>query len=327
MKSILPMLGTLLLAASVWGQGQPEQRPPVAAPITAYPAGMRQELSEEERRLLEEAYQHFKAQDWVKAEKAYAQITEKNPKISVAWFRLGYCRHIQGRYEEAITLWEKSATFQPYRATAIYNQACAHALLNKKEKALSLLDAAIQAGFRDTAMIENDPDLESIRHEPRYKQAIARICSTCKQERYQQLAFLEGEWNVESAAGLRLGTSVIRKSENGFLLTESWKSSGGYTGTNFFYFDPSEMTWRLHWVTSTGEIIRATGDVKGKVFQAGGEHISPMDGRVSKYRARFEPLESGKVKLIQELSADGKEWRPYFEGIYSPSVARSAAAK
>ncbi|MND01782.1 hypothetical protein D3C83_209050 [compost metagenome] len=56
---------------------------------------------------------------------------------------------------------------------ANYNAACCYALVGKKDKALELLERAVETGaFSDRNAIKNDPDFASIAAEPRFLNVI-----------------------------------------------------------------------------------------------------------------------------------------------------------
>jgi hypothetical protein len=61
------------------------------------------------------------------------------------------------------------------RSVALYNLACAHALEGHKDAALGRLEEAVAAGFTNASQISADPDLESLRREPRYRALMQRL--------------------------------------------------------------------------------------------------------------------------------------------------------
>jgi tetratricopeptide (TPR) repeat protein len=64
------------------------------------------------------------------------------------------------------------------RSTALYNLACAHALEGHKDAALGRLEEAVAAGFTSASEISSDPDLESLRQDPRYRALMERLGAT-----------------------------------------------------------------------------------------------------------------------------------------------------
>ncbi len=77
-------------------------------------------------------------------------------------------------FAAALDLVKKAHEVEPKDAIIIYNLACFHALVGQKDKALDWLEKSVEAGFYSPHKIATDADLNSLRDEPRYKQALAR---------------------------------------------------------------------------------------------------------------------------------------------------------
>jgi hypothetical protein len=58
------------------------------------------------------------------------------------------------------------------QAAAVYNIACAHALMGNREAALEWLGRSVEAGFRDLGHARLDPDLALIREDPRFEKIL-----------------------------------------------------------------------------------------------------------------------------------------------------------
>jgi tetratricopeptide (TPR) repeat protein len=96
----------------------------------------------------------------------------------------------QQRYADALALFERAPTLpgtgvkrfrdKPPQASdgevqaARYNSACAHAALGAADQGLAALAACLGAGYEDFNQIERDPDLATLRADPRYQQLMAR---------------------------------------------------------------------------------------------------------------------------------------------------------
>ena len=65
--------------------------------------------------------------------------------------------------------WELSPRFP---SEVSYDLACVYTLQGRKEAAVAELQKAIRLGFRDSAHIASDPDLEGLREDPAYKRLI-----------------------------------------------------------------------------------------------------------------------------------------------------------
>jgi hypothetical protein len=96
----------------------------------------------------------------------------------------------QGRYADALVLFERAPTLpgtgtkrfrdkppaasDGERQAALFNSACSHAKLGNADQGLAALAACLGAGYEDWAQVEGDPDLASLRADPRFQQLSAR---------------------------------------------------------------------------------------------------------------------------------------------------------
>jgi len=77
-------------------------------------------------------------------------------------------------YDEAIKVLAKILKAYPHDSTALYNTACAYALKGERDKAVEFLKRSVEEGFSDFDHIARDPDLDSIRDHPGYKDLMAK---------------------------------------------------------------------------------------------------------------------------------------------------------
>ncbi|MGH7293563.1 MAG: TPR end-of-group domain-containing protein, partial [Polyangiaceae bacterium] len=73
------------------------------------------------------------------------------------------------RFEQAIAEYNRVLEVQPKNQIALYNLACAYALMGDKERAFDYLQKTIDAGYDDFDYMDKDDDLRSLRDDPRYK--------------------------------------------------------------------------------------------------------------------------------------------------------------
>jgi adenylate cyclase len=78
-----------------------------------------------------------------------------------------------GEPQRALDWAARAVALDPEDSGVLYNTACVRITLGDGEGALALLDQAIQNGFGDREWLENDPDLDSLRPDPRF-QALPR---------------------------------------------------------------------------------------------------------------------------------------------------------
>src|SRR6476620_12321880 len=75
----------------------------------------------------------------------------------------------QGRIADGLKMDRKLVKLQPENATARYNLACSLALSKRKNDALRELRQAVQLGYRDFDWMQQDPDLEALKHHPEFQ--------------------------------------------------------------------------------------------------------------------------------------------------------------
>lgn len=133
---------------------------------SALPASAQQELMEIDRLMAAGKYDEARA----KAEEAVTLY----PDESMAWFLLARTRHAAGDLKAAIEAGERAVAFPGVRASSYYNIACAQALLGHPDAAFEALEQAKLAGFADRHLMRTDPDLASIRDDPRFVLPVER---------------------------------------------------------------------------------------------------------------------------------------------------------
>ena len=70
---------------------------------------------------------------------------------------------------------ERALAVDPNDAGVLYNVACCFGVQGKPERALEVLEKAVENGFGHREWIEHDPDLVSLHELPRYKSLIERM--------------------------------------------------------------------------------------------------------------------------------------------------------
>jgi tetratricopeptide (TPR) repeat protein len=79
---------------------------------------------------------------------------------------------LKGRYADGLEIDKKLIQLRPGDALAHYNLACSYALLKKPDLALKTLRRAVELGYRDFRYMREDRDLETVRHDPRFRQLL-----------------------------------------------------------------------------------------------------------------------------------------------------------
>ncbi len=106
--------------------------------------------------------------------------------IAGGWFNgevyahLGHALLLTGDYDEGVKAYERAMELgippgAQSLGNASYNLACGYARLDRKADALAAIEKAVDQAFGDRHTYETDTDLESIRKEPRFQAAIAKL--------------------------------------------------------------------------------------------------------------------------------------------------------
>ena len=69
----------------------------------------------------------------------------------------------------------KALELYPEDGGVIFNGACLFAKNGNKEKAISLLNIAVEKGYGNKEWIEQDQDYDSLRNEPQFKALINKL--------------------------------------------------------------------------------------------------------------------------------------------------------
>ena len=83
-----------------------------------------------------------------------------------------------GQRERAKECIERAQSLAPDDDAILYNAGCALAILGEQEAALDALEKAIDAGLAGGDWVPQDPDWESLRDQPRFKELVARLAAS-----------------------------------------------------------------------------------------------------------------------------------------------------
>jgi hypothetical protein len=85
---------------------------------------------------------------------------------------MGNLLTLKGRFADGLQIDKRLVQLRPNDALAHYNLACSFALLKRPEQSLKTLRRAVELGYRDFRYMKEDHDLDSIRHDPRFRQLL-----------------------------------------------------------------------------------------------------------------------------------------------------------
>ncbi len=80
-----------------------------------------------------------------------------------------------GRIDEGLTLDLRNVRLDPHNPGAHYNLACSLALKNRKDEAFASLKTALEKGFSNVGWMIKDPDLRSLRGDPRFTSLVKQF--------------------------------------------------------------------------------------------------------------------------------------------------------
>ena len=83
------------------------------------------------------------------------------------------CR--SGDREAGLQWAERALEIDPLDAGVRYNVACLYSLEERPDQAIECLEKAVEAGFGHRDWMEQDPDLDSLRDYPRFKELVSRL--------------------------------------------------------------------------------------------------------------------------------------------------------
>ncbi|HEX6576208.1 MAG TPA: protein kinase [Gemmatimonadaceae bacterium] len=104
-----------------------------------------------------------------KAIKLMLERLDLNPSDARAANLLAATYASLGESEKAMEYATRSLEIDPDDAMLLYNVCCTYAQLGKADDAISCLERAVDKGFGHREWIDNDPDLASIRDNPRFQ--------------------------------------------------------------------------------------------------------------------------------------------------------------
>ncbi len=102
----------------------------------------------------------------------FGRILERQPHYVDVLRAQGNNLTLKGRYAEGLQIDRRLVQLRPGDALAHYNLACSYALLKKVDPALKALRRAVELGYRDFRYMREDRDLDTLRHDPRFRQLL-----------------------------------------------------------------------------------------------------------------------------------------------------------
>jgi len=80
-----------------------------------------------------------------------------------------------GEPERALAWVERALTIDPEEPIIQYNSACAYTNLRMFDEAFECLEAAVVRSSLSRSWVDNDPDIDPLREDPRLKELLERV--------------------------------------------------------------------------------------------------------------------------------------------------------
>lgn len=114
---------------------------------------------------------------------------QPNPSSSEATqlYQKAVAAYEEKDYAKSLELCQQALDKGAKRGTVPYHMACCYALTSKFDDAFKYLNLAIERGWHNVEHMLSDPDLNSLREDPRWPQTIKR----CEQEREKKLTMVK----------------------------------------------------------------------------------------------------------------------------------------
>lgn len=116
----------------------------------------------------------LEATQWRGIELARQYLAE-NPDDFRAMYLCAGALIDRGRKDEGRHLLERCLDISSNDPATLYNAACIYARTGEHDRSLELLQACVDAGWGNSDWVHHDPDLDSIREDPRYKAILEQI--------------------------------------------------------------------------------------------------------------------------------------------------------
>ncbi len=159
LMSGLVTLGCSTYSATVWGSTQE---------IAQSRQEENQQISDTaERDAIRTLLQEGKNAEALPRIERWVQANTDDPE---GWYFLGLVHIYLEHYEDAIEANTEAARYESqYKTSALYNNACAYALMGETDQAFAALHESQDAGYLNRSAILSDPDLVALHDDPRWK--------------------------------------------------------------------------------------------------------------------------------------------------------------
>ena len=263
----------------------------------------------------------FEQGRWEDAIAEYRSLLAEYPEDRLSWLRIAQAERELGRHEQAFAALERAAVNLAPEAMLPDERARNFVARGRGEDALTELEAADHLELRARKLLEEAPDFDSLRDEPRFQsvyRSVRRRVFPCEGlPEAAQFDFWLGHWEVRGADGAVLGESRVSRDEGGCVVREEWQSTAGGSGTSMSVYLPSRGQWRQVWVGSGGNHFDIVGGlVDGEMHLEGTvEYFDPEN--VVAFRSVWAIGAGGRVRQrMEQFDLVSQTWELWFDGFY-----------
>lgn len=263
----------------------------------------------------------FEQGRWADAIKEYREILDERPEDRLSWLRIAQAERALGRYEAALTSLDRALENQAPEAMVHVERARDFLGLGRRDDAMAELETADHLEIRARELLEDAPDLEPLRSDPRFERILENVRSRvfpCEQmPEAAQFDFWVGHWEVRGTDGTLLGHSTVTRDIGGCVIRESWEGEPGQTGASMTFYLPSRSQWRHVWIGSAGTHIDMTGSLIDGEMQMEGTIEYLNEDQVIAFRGTWTAGASGLVRQrMEQFNLATQSWDLWFDGIY-----------
>jgi hypothetical protein len=266
----------------------------------------------------------FEQGRWAQAIEEYHGLLAESPEDRLAWLRIAQAERELGRHAAALETLETARAAEAPEGMVDLERARNLLALGRRDEALAALDAADHVGIRARALLEESPDFDPVRGDPRFDRVIRNVrsrvypCDSIPEASH--FDFWLGRWEVRAVDGTLIGYDTVTKGDGGCSIVERWERISGSSGTSLSFFVPSRGQWRHVWTGSGGTFVDVTGGLRdGEQMHLEGtlEYVEPE--QVVAFRATWTPLADGQVRQrMEEFDLVSQTWVVWFDGIFRP---------
>ena len=109
----------------------------------------------------------------------FEQILVRDPDYIIVLRALGELLARKGQYSRSLEIDRRLVSLVPHDCVAHYNLACSLAMQGVPRQAIEELGRAIEYGYDDFGHLEVDPDLDSLRKLPAYREMLRQHGIPC----------------------------------------------------------------------------------------------------------------------------------------------------